>query len=54
MENAGFFRSHVSNKVFARFSVGYSTGKSPPGGYQKFLPYFENKKGDYHESKKFN
>lgn len=40
-ENAGFFRSHVSNKVFTRFSVGYSTGKSPPGGYQKFLPYFE-------------
>lgn len=37
------------NKVFAvfreRFAVSFVNGKSPPGGYQKFLQYFENKNG---------
>lgn len=54
MENADFSHTGLFTTVSPRFSVGYSTGKSPPGGYQKFLPYFENKKGDYHESKRFN
>lgn len=35
------------NKVFAvfreRFAISFVKGKSPPGGYQKFLQYFENK-----------
>ena len=45
MENADFSHTGLFTTVSPRFSVGYSTGKSPPGGYQKFLPYFENKNG---------
>lgn len=40
-KNADFSHTGLFTTVFPRFSVGYSTGKSPPGGYQKFLPYFE-------------
>lgn len=45
-ENADFSHTGLFTTVSPRFSVGYSKGKSPPGWYQKFLPYFENKNGD--------